>query len=171
MTPQAWNVFEAYLERQLPMAFEQKELQRSASSSSSMTTWPLILSKLKMSHHLSSSVFFLLLPADLINRLGSLAVRTRYEKVFFHTKTKTGYPLEGIPQHICKLLTKQQWGYWHVPKGQEAEEQNHVDEIQVDALFDFGGHSHQVVDVEDNQGQLQHTGSHQCPRPQYCKSS
>jgi hypothetical protein len=68
MTRQAWKVFVASLEKQLPMAFEQKELQRSASSSSSKRTRLFVmLFKLKTSPCLTSSVFFfLLLPMELI---------------------------------------------------------------------------------------------------------
>jgi hypothetical protein len=76
-------------------------------------------------------------------------VRTWYEKVWFHTETKTGYPLEGIPTHLCELLTNQQWGYWRVQGEEQEEEANDDPLIQVDALFDFGGHSYQVIDVDD----------------------
>jgi hypothetical protein len=82
----------------------------------------------------------------IFNRLGTLAVRTRYEKVFYHTNTQTGTPLEGIPEHLRELLIGQQWGYWQVP----SDDDDSLDQmIQVDALFDQDGHSYQVVDVGD----------------------
>jgi hypothetical protein len=83
------------------------------------------------------------------NRLGTLAVRTRYEKVWYHTDTKTGTPLEGIPDHLRDLLTNQQWGYWQLPGAVSDDDDSTVEQIQVDALFDQDGHSYQVVDVGD----------------------
>jgi hypothetical protein len=94
-------------------------------------------------------------PADTVggfdfifNQLGSLAVRTRYKKVWYHTDSKTGAPLEGIPDHLADLLTNQQWGYWRVP-GAVSENDDSEEQIQVGALFDQDGHSYQVVDIGD----------------------
>jgi hypothetical protein len=84
----------------------------------------------------------------IFNRLGSLAIRTRYEKVWYHTETETGSPLEGIPEHLRDLLIEQQWGHWHVP-GADSDVDDDSGPIQVDALFDQGGHSYQVVKAED----------------------
>jgi hypothetical protein len=101
----------------------------------------------------AAHVFKRVLPATvggfdfIYNRLGSLEVRTRYEKIFFHTETETGSPLEDIPDHLRELLTEQQWGYWHAPG---PEDSNPLAAIKVDCLFDFAGHSYQVVVVEDN---------------------
>jgi hypothetical protein len=71
-------------------------------------------------------VFKRVLPATaggfdfIYNQLGSLAVRTGYEKIFYHTETETGSPVEDIPEHLWELLTEQQWGYWRAP-GEEDE--------------------------------------------------
>ena len=98
-------------------------------------------------------VFKRVLPATaggfdfIYNRLGGLAVRTRYEKIFYHTETKTGSPLEDIPEHLRELLMEQQWGHWRVPGEEDVDD---LARIQVDCLFDFAGHSYQVVVVEDN---------------------
>ncbi len=93
----------------------------------------------------------------IFNRLGTLAVRTRYEKVFYHTDTQTGTPLEGIPERLRELLIGQQWGYWQVP----SDDDDSLDQmIQVDALFDKDGHSYQVVDIGDETVRAIQFGAH-----------
>jgi hypothetical protein len=58
--------------------------------------------------------------------------------------------LEGIPSHLRDLLTEQQWGHWHVPGADSDVDDDSGGSIQVDSLFDHGGHSYQVVEVDDD---------------------
>jgi hypothetical protein len=144
----------ASLERQeLPiLAFEQKELQRSASSSSSKRTCLLVmLFKLKTSPHQTSSVFFLLLPMELIlstihSEVCSQNLLVLKDLLSYQDRNRLSP--RNYPKHLRELLTEKQWGYWHVLGGEDA---SNVAEIQVDSLFYFAGHSYQVVVVEDDQ--------------------